>query len=79
MDGPDACVSARPKQPDGPDFAAKEPLMDTQYKDNVEAAIAANDNGYTVREITRVAWLINFEAVATAGNDEDALIVPCAG
>jgi hypothetical protein len=26
-----------------------------------------------LKEITRLSWLVNFEAVATAGNDEDAL------
>ena len=27
-----------------------------------------------LKDITRLAWLVNFEAVATVGNDEDALI-----
>ena len=26
-----------------------------------------------LKDITRLAWLVNFEAVATVGNDEDAL------
>lgn len=25
-----------------------------------------------IRDTTRLAWLVNFEAVATAGNDDDA-------
>jgi len=26
--------------------------------------------------MTRVQWMINFEAVATVANDEDAIIIP---
>jgi hypothetical protein len=26
-----------------------------------------------IKDITRIAWLVHFEAVATVGNDEDAL------
>ena len=26
-----------------------------------------------LKDITRLAWLLNFEAIATAANDEDAL------
>jgi hypothetical protein len=25
-----------------------------------------------MKDVTRLAWLVNFEAVATAGNDDDA-------
>ena len=25
-----------------------------------------------LKDVTRLAWLLNFEAVATAGNDDDA-------
>jgi len=31
-----------------------------------------------LKDITRLAWLLNFEAVATVGNDEDALRIPAA-
>lgn len=27
-----------------------------------------------LKDITRLAWLVNFEAVASVGNDEDALV-----
>ena len=27
-----------------------------------------------MKDLTRLAWLVNFEAVATVGNDEDALV-----
>lgn len=26
--------------------------------------------------MTRIKWMTNFEAVATVGNDEDALVIP---
>jgi hypothetical protein len=26
-----------------------------------------------MKDLTRLAWLLNFEAVATVGNDEDAI------
>ena len=27
-----------------------------------------------LKDLTRLAWLIHFESVATVGNDEDALV-----
>ena len=27
-----------------------------------------------MKDVTRLAWLLNFEALATVGNDEDALV-----
>ena len=32
-----------------------------------------NPDFEAIKEITRVSWLLGFEAVATAGNDDDAL------
>ena len=29
-----------------------------------------------LKSITRLAWLLNFEAVATAGNDDDSVHPP---
>ena len=29
-----------------------------------------------MKDLTRLSWLVNFEAVATVGNDEDALPAP---
>ena len=31
-----------------------------------------------LKDITRLMWLLNFEAIATVGNDEDALRIPAA-
>jgi hypothetical protein len=32
-----------------------------------------NPDFEALKDTTRLAWLLNFEAVATAGNDDDAL------
>jgi hypothetical protein len=29
-----------------------------------------------LKDVTRLAWLLNFEAVATAGNDDDSVSPP---
>jgi hypothetical protein len=33
-----------------------------------------NPDFEALKDLTRLAWLVNFEAVATVGNDEDALV-----
>ena len=35
-----------------------------------------NPDFEAMKDLTRLAWLLNFEAVATVGNDEDALEQP---
>jgi hypothetical protein len=32
-----------------------------------------------LKDVTRLAWLLNFEAIATAGNDDDCTSPPLPG